>query len=687
MLKSSLTGKINSWLGRTDKWLPVVFFLFVLTLYLTMLLDGAFVDETDVFYGGYSVVKGGDIYKAYPSQHMPFSYYFSAIIALFGAREENWFRVGFYVMLSGLWTGIYIRNRKHIPRLALIMLPVLYITQLKMYALATRMLSDHWQGIGLLIILLELIRYAEDKKITTGASCMISLGIVLSFGTTFLSAYSLAAVFLGVVGIQIALLVKKERPVKWVLLEDVRLALICLAPFAVLGIWYAATGNLSNAVGGAYKLNTEIYSKYLGGFGTSPGGTFLGIFPEWLRYLRKIVGYVKSWPVGAVLIFAQVASLIWLAVSMIRDKKVIAAIAFVAAVILSGVRGFDNFHGLAYLATVSIPMALCFDGALNFFLQKKEWKRAAPAVVCLACLIALVTPQLKDFMKLIYVPSVLEVWKLPDSNKEVIEVLTDPEERIHTGDISLSAATVMRNNLRLDECAPAVSNPWFYEFYGEREMAALEKNQTRLVYLDTEGEVWDYLVKEYASEFVRYLRAYYKQIGQRSIWIRKDLYNETIERLHAAGYGEIELDMPGVEPEMGRSDMMENDHVLEQRFVAQGKHLTAIRILTLCSYHRNRSGMTVSLTDPETGEVLGTATLAQKELTDGGMSRFAMPVETEPGKVYNIRITTDGTAPEGRKSGLLIARYSGGADEQTAAYVNGERQGFNWAVRTEYAEE
>ena len=136
----------------------VFFFLFVLTLYLTMLLDGAFVDETDVFYGGYSVVKGGDIYKAYPSQHMPFSYYFSAIIALFGAREENWFRVGFYVMLSGLWTGIYIRNRKHIPRLALIMLPVLYITQLKMYSLATRMLSDHWQGIGLVIILLELIR-------------------------------------------------------------------------------------------------------------------------------------------------------------------------------------------------------------------------------------------------------------------------------------------------------------------------------------------------------------------------------------------------------------------------------------------------------------------------------------------------------------------------------------------------
>ena len=36
LLNSSLTGKINSWLGRTDKWLPVVFFLFVLTIWGTI---------------------------------------------------------------------------------------------------------------------------------------------------------------------------------------------------------------------------------------------------------------------------------------------------------------------------------------------------------------------------------------------------------------------------------------------------------------------------------------------------------------------------------------------------------------------------------------------------------------------------------------------------------------------------
>ena len=685
LLRNSLTGKINSRLARADKWLPALFFLFVLTLYMTMLLDGPFVDETDVFYGGYSIVKGGDIYKAYPTQHMPFSYYISALIALLGAREEIWFRVGFYVLLSGLWTGIYIRCRKHIPRLALIVLPALYITQLKMYSLATTMLSDHWQGIGLVIVLLELIRYTGVKRISAGTACMISLGILLSFGTTFLSAYTLAAVFLGVIGIQAVLILKEKKPAGEILKEDARLVLICLAPFAALAVWYAATGNLENAIGGAYKLNVDIYSRYIGGFGTRPGGTLLRTFPNWIDYIRKAAGYIREWPVGAVLIAAQTAALICFAVSLIRDRKPIAAAAFTAGVILSGVRGFDNYHGLAFLATICIPMALCLDGALSAFVQKKEWKRAAPAFICLAFAAALAAPQLPGLVKLIYVPDLLKTWERPESNREIMEVLTDPGERVHTGDMSLSADLVMRNNLVLDECAPAISNPWFYEFYGERELAALKENRTRLVYLDTEGEVWNYYVKDYAADFVQYLKENYTEVGQHMIWIRNEDYPAAIERLHSAGYGETVTDLPGKESDTPASDMLQNDHVLEQRFTADGQHLTAIHVKTLCSYHRNRTGLTVQLYDPETGETLGTATLARNQLTDGGMSRFAIRAETEPGKVYAIRITTDGTAPEGRKSGLLVCRYSSGAQGETAGWLNGEKQDYNWAVRIEYA--
>ena len=120
MLTTGRNGRINLFLKRTDKWLPAVFFCCVLGLYLTMLTHLVFVDELDVFYGGYNIAKGGDIYRTYPSQHMPFSYYLALPGALLGARTAWQFRLYFYVLLSALWTGMYIRYRKQFSRPALL---------------------------------------------------------------------------------------------------------------------------------------------------------------------------------------------------------------------------------------------------------------------------------------------------------------------------------------------------------------------------------------------------------------------------------------------------------------------------------------------------------------------------------------------------------------------------------------
>ena len=87
--------------GRWTRWgFPLLFFLAVFLLYLTLMLDPYFTDEQDVFYGGYNVVMSGDIYGSYVSQHMPFSYYMAAVPALLGARTVYQFRLGFYVMMS-----------------------------------------------------------------------------------------------------------------------------------------------------------------------------------------------------------------------------------------------------------------------------------------------------------------------------------------------------------------------------------------------------------------------------------------------------------------------------------------------------------------------------------------------------------------------------------------------------------
>ena len=681
MFRTGRTGKINSWLAKGDRWVPAAFFVCVLALYLTFMPSAAFVDELDVFYGGYNVFKSGDLYRFYPSQHMPFSYYISAFGAMLGARESWQFRLYFYVLLSGLWTGIYLRNRKAFSRFALILMPVLFAVQIWMHSLAQTMISDHWQGIGLLIVLLELLRYTEEKKISAGMACMISLGIVLSFGTTFLSAYSLFIVFLGVVAMQAVQAIRKERALPELLKEDGRLALICLCPFLVLGLWYAVTGNLGNAIGSAYDLNVNIYSKYLGGFGTNPGGSFIAAFTNWIGYQQKGISYLdaESWR-WALQVFLQTASLAALVISLMKDRKIIAGIVFPAAVILSGVRAFDGFHGMPYMAVTCVPIAFCMDSSLAFFLERRNWKRAVPAAAALACFLALAVPLIPKAKGLIKLPLYMRKQVYPDSNRYVFEILAEPGERIHTDDISESATTIMRNDLRLEEGSLGASNPWFYEYYGEREVQMLKEDQARLVIYQPDGTLWGHAVRDYAPELTAYIEENYTPIGM-NVYIRKEDYPAAMEKLRERGYGILVVD-PDFDGGYALGPSMEPGMVFEQRFVAKERVMTAAHVMIATYLGQNATGIIAELADPETGEILAENSLARGEIRDNYHTRFALWAETEPGKTYAIRLRLDGEVPDGKES--MLNPYVTEDWEGATSYINGEKQAFDWAYEIEY---
>ena len=680
MLRVGRTGKINSWLAKGDRWLPAVFFLFVLGLYLTMMASMYFVDELDVFYGGYNVAKGGDVYKVYATQHMPFSYYLAAPAALLGARTIFQFRLYFYIILSGLWTGMYIRYRKHFPRPALILMPLLYIVQLRMHNMATTMISDHWQGLGLVLVLLELLRYADTKKITAGMSCMVSLGIVLSFGTTFISAYPLLMVFLGVAAMQAVQAVKKERKLPEMLREDGRLALICLCPFLLLALWYGVSGNLGNAVGGAYTLNVSIYSKYLGGYGSSPGGTFFAVFPNWIHYQAKGWNWLQSgdWR-WALQIWLQTAALLVLCVSLWLEKKRTAAAVFLLATLMVGVRAFDGFHGAAYMAVTCIPMALCLDGALSFFLEKRSWRRAIPAAAALALAAALIFPEIGMIKTWINVPWLLQDRQYPESNRDLLGILAEPGEQIHTDDISYSGQTIMRNNLRLDEGSIGAGCPWFYEFYGEREMQKLRENQPRILLYEPEAEIWGYKMEDYAPDLTAYIESHYTPLGL-NICIRNEDYAAAVEKLRQAGYG-AKMIGPDYDGDYELGPLLEAGRIYEQSFTAADRNLTAVQLRVATYLGRNRAGIRTELVDAETGEVLAESTLGQQELWDNAYSRFAMKAETEPGKTYIVRAELDGDLPEGKDSRMNFYTDPNG---RNSALLDGEKQPFDWVLKVEY---
>ena len=91
----------SRWASWLRKMLPVVFFFYVFFLYYSLLSTPYFTDEQDVFFGAYNVIKGQDIYRAFLSQHMPFSYYLAAPIALCGARPCSSSDLAFIFCLLG----------------------------------------------------------------------------------------------------------------------------------------------------------------------------------------------------------------------------------------------------------------------------------------------------------------------------------------------------------------------------------------------------------------------------------------------------------------------------------------------------------------------------------------------------------------------------------------------------------
>ena len=668
--------------GRWTRWgFPLLFFLAVFLLYLTLMLDPYFTDEQDVFYGGYNVVMSGDIYGSYVSQHMPFSYYMAAVPALLGARTVYQFRLGFYVMMSLLWTGIYLRHRKHFPAVTLVSLPFLYVFQLHLQEYATTMISDHWQGIGLAMVLLEALRYSREHHISAGMAASVSLGIVLSFGTTFLSAYPLLILFLGVAAMQAAHLRKHREEIPAALREDARLVGICLLPFAALLGWYAVSGNLSNFFGGAYTLNTEIYSRYIGGMGTQPGSTFLKVVPNWLSHLRDGVSALRTSPLTGIQTLLQAVAIVACGLRLGR-RRPLAGVTLVLSCIYAGVRVFDGFHGGPYIAMTCVPMAWLLGDSLEALRQRKTAGTVLRAAYSLACLIFFLAPSVTNVRHLYHVPRFLRSPAYSDTNRDMLEILTDPGDTVHVGDISFTSEKIMTYGLRLDPCTLGSSCPWFYEFYGARELAELKARKTPVLLLDADGELWGYAVRDYAADLVAYVEENYVMLEQ-DLYVHRDALPEAQRRLREAGYGKVGTLLAREGSEMG--EMLWSGETDSQFFPAEGSEMLAVWLQTASYTNNSRVGLTLTLLEAGSESPLAACYVPAGEMRDLRYTRFPLRAPLVPGKAYELRFTADET--DGGQDTRLHLYHSapGTAGPDTYAIIDGEQAPYSLAIQIEYA--
>ncbi len=651
-------------------------FLLFMAFYCIRLNYPIFSDEGEVYEKGYLISRGMMLYRDTISQHMPFSYYMATVIAWFAPTTATQYRFGFYIMMSLLYIAIYFRHHKHISPLALVLAPLFFLIQLPHHNYGFAMLSDHWQGIGIAIILLELLRYLKEKKITVSMSVWISLAIQLSFGCAFLAAYAILPLIIAVGAIQVHDWIrtpKEERKefARQLLREDGMLVGIVLLPMAILLIWYAVNGNVGYFIEGAYTLNRDVYPKYLGGYGSSALGavgttvdyfkaTYKGVFQSLIQ-----PNFSSPEKIGLLLMLLST-----LAVSgyLAVKKHFAAAAGWLAACFFCGVRGFDGFHGLPYLFTGSLSVALVFTWIMKRMITKKKYLAGAAAIAALIFAAQGVPSELQG------VPNNLKTLKNGSGEtKALIDTILDPEERIHGTNVE--QMTLCLDLQRLQDYSGAISTPWTFEVYGETELKKLQENRTKVVFYTPGYELWSRKADEYGAPVANYIRENYTQYTN-SIWILNDYWDEAMDRIEMPEYRISQRTGNAV----STAGALQGGESVSQVLTAEKDGCAAVLLKTKCDEYRNPAGMTLAITDVETGETVGTGTAGRTDILENDWTAFIVQADLLAGRQYEFRFTAE--ACDGETHILPMITDVSGANETQYAVVNGEKQEFSLAMKT-----
>lgn len=677
-----------------DILLAILLFCLFFSFYMPFMSGEEFQDELDVFIIGNEVAHGAEMYKVTVSQHMPFSYYFSAVITLLVQPHNPYmYRFCLYILLSALWTGMFFHYRKQINPVALVLLPLLYLTELGLYSNGSMMLSEHWAGIGHAILLLEILCYAKNKRLQLSNCIWISASILLSFGCVFSSAYSIAFAAVGVFLAQIWMVFvqtprdQRAQVRKQVLRDDGLLLLCVLLPWAILMGWYAITGNIGNFIFGVYQLNVDIYSQYTGGFGSDAWGTFLGFLPSFIGYLKDAVQSLFSGDFTLDTLAAVFHTVGPVVVSILLCiKSPFLGLAYFFSTISIALRGFNNFHALHFICAASLSACLIFGWAIR--LPFRHWKNPLAYIAC-ACGLFLVGQFIYPAIpSALQTPSRIANAGLLDRNteeQELIDIITDRGEKIHFTDFYTTSIDVDRP---IDYGA-ACSSPWTWEGMGDKEMEALKVNQTKVVFYDEGYSVWGYERDEYAHELVEYLHDQYFPLSRR-IYIHRSYLNEAIRRMIHSGY-EAYLEFWDATP---LSDPATADKVsLREKESANqvcGVSLTPDQdmALELIEFWPSANGtqpyadLTVSVLDAETQEVLAEQTASSKYFASDDMNLvYFERLNIREGHTYEIRFSLAG-------EGDVMLAVANAAENAYASLPSGTTlpEGMTWRIAIETAD-
>lgn len=510
-----------------NNYLIFIFSIIYFLMLLTFLNSGHFIDENDNFLGAIMVVKGRDIYSLYHSQHMPLAYYIFALPALlFNINTVTGFRLSFYILMVLIWIIMFFRYKNKFGKTIVLIYPIFYIFSMAFFEIdGCSAISDQFQAQGLAIIFLEFLYFLKTKEINWKTSTFVSLGILLSFGTTFVSSLAIFVIAMAVLYIEIKFIVKEKMSItKWsayVLRKYWHLLAIVAFPFLVLILWYLLTGNLKNFYLGAYWLNRNIYAKY-----GAPGQNILE------DALSTINWYYNTFNESLVNVFVNgfvslkfiflIAINITFFIILLKKYKEIAF--FVAAfTLMCGIRGFDDFHSMAYYAITFIMGCIIFK---NYFLAIPV-KRSLCAYILVCFAIASFSFQFA--CNLPQISHLNESFKNTEyqkgSTEYLIRKLITSEESLYVSTLDIE---MYLRAQRYPNYGISTSVPWMWEVYRETDFYYLDTYKPKVLWHSDEHEVWGYKIRDYAPDFIEYVHENYTLLSEKypGLFVRNEFLSD-----------------------------------------------------------------------------------------------------------------------------------------------------------------
>lgn len=494
-------------------------------------------DELEIFSKGQAIAGGMKLYTDIGSQHMPLMYYIAALFSAVGLNTVVLFRFAFYALTAFLFGLMFFCYSDKFGKKAMLVFPLGMLALMPSILWGTTILSDLYQGIGISILVLELISFKTSEKLSLKSMLMISLAIFISFGSAFVAIFSVFAVGVTVAALEIVAAVKAKENVFAFILRMVKrywlLVLIVAIPFAVMFGYIALQGSLGDFIGWAYTLNRTIYPKYLG-YGSSIFGSLFG----GIKYL--VAPFIEL-----SFTYACFKNIAWLVLSVLgiaaiyrkkKDKVLLIGLLFVF--ITTATRaGFESFHGLPVISVGALLAAFFFadkfDDLKDFF-KTRSYVKVTAVVLCFVMLLSPLLHRMaeasnKGLSK--YAPGEISATSV------AIDKLTENGEKV--GFSSLNYEYLI-NGKAVIASSNGGSVPWLWEYVGKDVMEQFNENPPRVYVYDKNLAAWGYKITDYAPELKSFIDENYVSLesyGYPSLYVHNSYSKEAFEILNITEIG------------------------------------------------------------------------------------------------------------------------------------------------------